>query len=212
MRPDAFIPILEENGLIVQVGEWVLREACEQAARWRTRSGRPWSISVNVSPRQLRDPGFLEQVRQALAAAALPPSALILEITEGVMVTEVKQTIDKLNTLRDLGVRMAVDDFGTGYSSLRYLQILPVNSVKLDRSFIAEIQDGPRQAALAEAIVKVGQALHLTVVAEGIETAEQLDCLRAMNCEYGQGYYFARPQDPATIDADLARPGVGVGG
>jgi EAL domain-containing protein (putative c-di-GMP-specific phosphodiesterase class I) len=143
MRPDAFIRILEENGLIVPVGRWVLREACEQTARWRTRSGRPWWISVNVSPRQLRDPGFLEQVRQALAAAALPPPALILEITEGVMVTDVKHTIDKLNTLKDLGVRMAVDDFGTGYSSLRYLQTLPGNSVKLDRSFIAEIQDGP---------------------------------------------------------------------
>jgi diguanylate cyclase (GGDEF)-like protein/PAS domain S-box-containing protein len=210
LPPDAFIPILEENGLIVPVGQWVLREACEQNARWRTRSGRPWSISVNVSPRQLRDPGFIEHVRQALAAAALPPSALILEITEGVMVTDVKHTIDKLNTLKDLGVRIAVDDFGTGYSSLRYLQTLPVNSVKLDRSFIAEIQNGPRQAALAEAIVKVGQALHLTVVAEGIETAEQLDCLRAMDCEYGQGFYFARPQDPATIDADLARLSIGV--
>jgi diguanylate cyclase (GGDEF)-like protein/PAS domain S-box-containing protein len=204
MQPDRFIPVLEESGLIVPVGQWVLRQACAQAARWQAQSQRALSISVNVSPRQLRHPDFTDHVVQALAEACLPPSSLVLEITEGVMVTDVEQTIDKLHTLEKLGVRIAVDDFGTGYSSLRYLQTLPVNSVKIDRSFVAQIQDGPQQAALAEAIVKVGQALHLTIVAEGIETAEQLDCLRRIGCEYGQGYYFAKPQDPAVIDASLA--------
>jgi EAL domain-containing protein (putative c-di-GMP-specific phosphodiesterase class I) len=121
------------------------------------------------------------------------------------MVTDTDQTIARLHAVTTLGVRMAVDDFGTGYSSLRYLQTLPVDSVKIDQSFIAQIQDSPEQATLAQAIVKVGHTLHLAVVAEGIETAQQADYLRAIGCQYGQGFYFAKPQDPASIEASLAR-------
>ena len=205
LGPDRFIPVLEESGLIVPVGNWVLRQACAQAASWQAQTGRALSVSVNVSPRQLQEPDFVEQVAQALTTAALPASSLVLEITEGVMVTDTDQTIARLHAVTTLGVRMAVDDFGTGYSSLRYLQTLPVDSVKIDQSFIAQIQDSPEQATLAQAIVKVGHTLHLAVVAEGIETAQQADYLRAIGCQYGQGFYFAKPQDPASIEASLAR-------
>jgi diguanylate cyclase (GGDEF)-like protein/PAS domain S-box-containing protein len=206
--PDRFVPVLEESGLIVPVGRWVLRQACAQAAAWQDQTGRPLSISVNISPRQLQQADFVDQVADALAATSLPPSSLILEITEGVMMADPDEVIRKLHVVKSLGVRMAVDDFGTGFSSLRYLQTLPVDSVKIDQSFIARIQDGPEQAALANAIVKVGQTLHLAVVAEGIETAQQVDHLRAIGCQYGQGYYFAKPQDPASIEASLTQASV----
>jgi diguanylate cyclase (GGDEF)-like protein/PAS domain S-box-containing protein len=205
LSPNRFVAVLEESGLIIRVGNWLLREACAQAAAWQAQTGRALSVSVNVSPRQLQEPDFVDQVAQALAAASLPASSLTLEITEGVMVTDTDQAIARLHAVTALGVRTAVDDFGTGYSSLRYLQTLPVHSVKIDRSFIAKIQDSPEQAALAQAIVKVGHTLHLAVVAEGIETAEQADYLRAIGCQYGQGYHFAEPQDPATIGANLTQ-------
>jgi diguanylate cyclase (GGDEF)-like protein/PAS domain S-box-containing protein len=205
LGPDLFVPVLEESGLIIAVGNWILRQACAQAAAWQAQTGRTVSVSVNVSPRQLQESDFVEQVAQALANAALPASSLVLEITEGVMVTDTDQAIARLHAVTALGVRTAVDDFGTGYSSLRYLQTLPVDFVKIDQSFIAKIQDSPEQAALAQAIVKVGHTLHLAVVAEGIETAEQADYLRAIGCQYGQGYHFAKPQDRASIEASLAQ-------
>jgi diguanylate cyclase (GGDEF)-like protein/PAS domain S-box-containing protein len=205
LGPDLFVPVLEESGLIIAVGNWILRQACAQAAAWQAQTGRAVSVSVNVSPRQLQESDFVEQVAQALANAALPASSLVLEITEGVMVTDTDQAIARLHDVTALGVRTAVDDFGTGYSSLRYLQTLPVDFVKIDQSFIAKIQDSPEQAALAQAIVKVGHTLHLAVIAEGIETAEQADYLRAIGCQYGQGYHFARPQDRASIEASLAQ-------
>jgi len=213
--PDKFIPALEECGLIEQVGEWVLRQACIQAANWQRLTGQTRTMSVNVSPRQLAATGFVEQVAAALQiAAGLPATCLTLEITEGVLVSDADQVIARLHALKDLGVRLAVDDFGTGYSSLRYLHILPVDSVKIDRSFIAKIQDGPREVALAEAIVQVGHALDLTVVAEGIETIEHVTLLRSLGCQYGQGYYYARPREPRLIteelrtEADLAAVGL----
>jgi EAL domain-containing protein (putative c-di-GMP-specific phosphodiesterase class I) len=205
LTPDRFVPMLEESGLIVPVGTWILREACTRAAAWQARTGRALSVSVNVSPRQLQQGDFVDQVDQALVGARLPASSLVLEITEGVMVADTDQAVTRLRALTDLGVRIAVDDFGTGYSSLRYLQTLPVASVKIDQSFIAEIQDAPEQAALAQAIVKVGQTLHLAVVAEGVETARQAHYLGAIGCEYGQGHHFARPQDQAAVEASLAR-------
>jgi EAL domain-containing protein (putative c-di-GMP-specific phosphodiesterase class I) len=205
LSPDRFVPMLEESGLIVPVGTWILREACARAAAWQARSGRALSVSVNVSPRQLQQADFVDQVDQALAGAHLPASSLILEITEGVMVTDTDQAVTRLRSVADLGVRIAVDDFGTGYSSLGYLQTLPVDSVKIDQSFIAEIQDAPEQAALAQAIVKVGHTLHLAVVAEGVETDRQAEYLGAIGCEYGQGHHFARPQDHAAVEASLAQ-------
>ncbi|HZC73489.1 MAG TPA: bifunctional diguanylate cyclase/phosphodiesterase [Jatrophihabitans sp.] len=203
LSPERFVPVLEESGLIVPVGNWILRTACAQAAAWQADTGQPLSMSVNVSPRQLQQSDFVDQVAEALLATSLPPSSLILEVTEGVVIVKPDQAIRTLLELKALGVRLAVDDFGTGYSSLRYLQTLPVDSVKIDRSFIAKIQDGPDEAALARAIVNVGHALHLTVIAEGIETSQQAELLHAIGCHYGQGYYFARPQDPADIEVSL---------
>ena len=197
--PDTFVPVLESCGLISQVGEWVLRQACEQAATWRSGTGEPVTVSVNVSPPQLNAPNFVDQVIGALRLASLPAGNLTIEITEGVMVADVEQVIAKLTMLRDLGIRMAIDDFGTGYSSLRYLQTLPVDIVKIDRSFIAKIQEGRERTALAGAIIQVGHALSLSVVAEGVETEEQAGLLRNIGCEYGQGYHFARPQPPERI-------------
>jgi len=206
MGPDRFIPVLESCGLISQVGEWVLRQACEQAATWRSGTGEAISVSVNVSPPQLNAPDFVDQVTRALVHTGLPPRRLTLEITEGVMVADVELVIAKLNSLRDLGIRMSIDDFGTGYSSLRYLQTLPVDIVKIDRSFIAKIQEGREQTALAGAIIQVGHALGLAIVAEGIETAEQARLLRTIGCEYGQGYHFARPQGPKAVAELLSSP------
>jgi diguanylate cyclase (GGDEF)-like protein/PAS domain S-box-containing protein len=204
LGPDRFIPVLESTGLITQVGEFVLRQACQQAAQWRIETGTAISVSVNVSPPQLNATTFVDQVTHALEHACLAPESLTLEITEGVMVANVEQVVAKLHALRELGVRMAIDDFGTGYSSLRYLQTLPVDTVKIDRSFIAKIQEGREQAALARAIVGVGHALNLAVVAEGVETAEQVRLLQTIGCEYGQGYHFARPQDPRTVSTMLS--------
>jgi diguanylate cyclase len=206
MGPDRFIPVLETTGMITQVGEFVLRQACRQAATWQRDTGNPLSISVNVSPPQLNAPGFVDQVAKALTDSDLPANSLTLEITEGVMLANVEEVVDKLQALRSQGVRLAIDDFGTGYSSLRYLQTLPVDTVKIDRSFIAKIQEGREQAALARAIVGVGHALNLAVVAEGVETAEQMRLLQTIGCEYGQGYHFARPQDPNTVTRMLAGP------
>jgi EAL domain-containing protein (putative c-di-GMP-specific phosphodiesterase class I) len=168
------------------------------------------SMSVNVSPRQLQEPDFVEQVGQALAAASLQSSSLVIEITEGVMLTDADEAIAKLHALKTLGVCIAVDDFGTGYSSLSYLQAMPVDTVKIDRSFIAPIHHGHEQSALARGIVKIGHELHLSVVGEGVETVEQVDHLRAVGCDYGQGYYFAKPQDPESIGATLLPASVGL--
>ena len=202
--PDRFIPLLEASGLIIPVGWWVLREACAQVAAWRARTGRPLTISVNVSPRQLYEADIADQVTAALAATGLPPDALVVEITEGVMIADTEGTIAKLHAVKALGVRVAVDDFGSGYSSLRYLHIFPVDILKIDQSFVATMHDGPEQSALARAIVMIGHALRLVVVAEGIETAEQLEQLRELGCQYGQGYHFARPEPPAAVEARLA--------
>jgi EAL domain-containing protein (putative c-di-GMP-specific phosphodiesterase class I) len=203
LGPDRFVPVLEESGLIIPVGDWILHQACAQAAAWQKYTGRALSISVNVSPRQLEEPEFVDRVGRALAAAELPVSGLILEITEGVMLTDTDHVMATLRAVTTLGVRMAVDDFGTGYSSLRYLQSLPIDSVKIDQSFVAKVHDDPEQATLAQAIVKVGQTLHLAVVAEGIETAEQARYLEAIGCQYGQGYYFGRPSDRASVEESL---------
>jgi diguanylate cyclase (GGDEF)-like protein/PAS domain S-box-containing protein len=201
--PEVFVPLLEEAGLIIALGEWVLRQACTQGAAWQDRFGRPFTMSVNVSPHQLRSPDFVHHVGRALAASDLPPSSLVIEITEGVLVSDVEQVIATLGQLKALGVRAAVDDFGTGYSSLRYLQRLPVDAIKIDRSFVATMEQGNEQAALVEAIVNVGRALHLSVVAEGVETVEQSERLQSLGCRLGQGYLFSAPTGIAGVEAQL---------
>ncbi len=198
--PAEFVPIAEESGLITAIGRWVLEEACRQAGTWQgAPNGRGFDLSVNLSGRQIEDPGVVDDVRRALEASGLPPQRLTLEITESVLMHDVDATIATLQRLRDLGVRLAIDDFGTGYSSLSYLRRLPVDILKIDRSFVAGVDDGPDEAALVKSIVSLGRSLRLETVAEGIEEPGQLAELRSLGTRLGQGYLFARPLDPEDI-------------
>jgi diguanylate cyclase (GGDEF)-like protein len=193
LPPVEFIPLAEESGLIVPLGEWVLRQATEAAARWaRLRPDAAPYMSVNVSARQFRSPSFVDQVRAALAEAGLPPQSLTLEITESLLVRD-GGVVQVLDTLRADGVRVAIDDFGTGFSSLSYLRKLPVDVLKLDKSFVDTLTSSQEQYAIIDAITKLAGTLHLDVVAEGIETTAQLDILVAMGCGFGQGYLLSRP-------------------
>lgn len=192
--PDRFIPAAEDSGLIVALGEWVLRQACADAAVWHRRWGT--TLTVNVSPRQFADPYFTAKALAALRDSGLPAGALTLEITEGVLVRaggEAQQALLHLSALRAEGVRVAIDDFGTGYSSLAYLRDLPIDVLKIDRSFMPADDADTQQAALVRAIVDLATGLGLTTVAEGVETAHHADLLRDLGCERGQGYHFARP-------------------
>ncbi|MEV8503628.1 EAL domain-containing protein [Actinoplanes sp. NPDC051475] len=206
LGPYHFIEMAEENGAIVGIGAWVLREALRQFAQWREES-RGLSlryVSVNVSARQFRQPGFVGQVREALTTAGAQPEWLLLEITESLVLRDAEQVWADLEELRALGVRIAIDDFGTGYSSLSYLRQIPVDVLKIDKSFIDDILAGSRQRALVDAIVTLARHLDLAVVAEGIEDEGQRAVLAAMGCPYGQGYLFSRPVWPAEIPATAA--------
>ncbi|GAA0806605.1 putative bifunctional diguanylate cyclase/phosphodiesterase [Spirilliplanes yamanashiensis] len=203
--PDAFIPAAEDSGLIVGIGAWVLRQACADAAPWHQRHGT--LLSVNVSPRQLREPDFAAMVRDALAASGLPPQALILEITENVLVDAGAPTelaLGHLNALRLAGVRVAVDDFGTGYSSLAYLRDLPIDHVKIDRSFMPDRATGDPRLPLVKAVIDLANGLELGTIAEGVETAEQAVLLRGLGCERAQGWHYARPAPAAEVARLLA--------
>jgi diguanylate cyclase (GGDEF)-like protein/PAS domain S-box-containing protein len=191
--PQQFIGIAEETGLIVPIGRWVLREACRQTRRLIDEYRRPIRVSVNVSARQLAQPGFAAEVREALADAGLAPVALELELTESALIEDLERTAAMLGELQALGVKLAVDDFGTGYSGLAYLRRLPIDVLKLDRSFV--LQDDGRISAFdfVKAFVDMAHALQMSVVAEGVETAEVLDFLRAASCDEAQGYLLGRP-------------------
>jgi diguanylate cyclase (GGDEF)-like protein len=204
--PDRFIPAAEDSGLIVAIGTWVLHEACRAAASWNGAV-----VSVNVSPRQLREPDFAAQVLDALRVSGLPPAALILEITEGVLVASgavTDRAIGHLSTLRERGVRVAIDDFGTGYSSLAYLRDLPIDHIKIDKSFMpAPGVPDPAARTLVKAIIDLAAGLGLGTIAEGVETLEQVELLRELGCERAQGFYFSRPVAEAEAAALLGRTG-----
>jgi PAS domain S-box/diguanylate cyclase (GGDEF) domain len=200
--PDDFIPMLEESGLIVDVGRWVLDEACRQAAAWKRR-GHNLTVSVNVSMRQLETPALVAHVRDALAAAELEPSSLLLEITETALMRDADATIARLTQLKTLGVLIAIDDFGTGYSSFGYLRQFPVDALKIDRSFITAMSESPESGVLIHTMVALGRALGLGTLAEGIEDCTQLEQLRNQGCERGQGFLISRPIDADAIEAML---------
>ncbi len=192
--PMQFIEIAEETGLIVPLGNWVLEQALDTILRWRERGGADaLYISVNVSARQFRTPGFIDKVVHELARRELPPSCLMLEITESLLLRDENNVIADLNTLREMGIRIAIDDFGTGYSSLSYLRQVPVDVLKIDKSFVDTVATSRQQHALVEGIVTLAHTLGLQVVVEGIEQAQERELLHAMGCEFGQGYLFARP-------------------
>ncbi|HEX2038101.1 MAG TPA: EAL domain-containing protein [Acidimicrobiales bacterium] len=205
--PIEFISIAEETGLIVPLGEWVLREACAQTRRWHLEHPKepPLKVSVNLSARQLQQEGLVRMVQDVLAETGLDPSTLTLEITESAVMNDHVTTIVRLNQLKALGVRIAVDDFGTGYSSLSYLRRFPIDVLKIDRTFVDGVADGPQKRALLRTIVDLGRTLNLETVAEGIELPEELQQLRSLDCELGQGYYFARPLDADGVEELLAR-------
>ncbi len=205
VAPDAFVPVLEETGLIAAVGRWVLDEACREAQLWRSR-GHHLAVAVNVSARQLEHPGLGEDVARALESSGLDPAALTLELTETVLARDPVSTSTRLAALRDLGVRIAVDDFGTGYSSLSYLRQFPVDALKIDRSFVSALGGSEEARALVRTLVRLGADLGLEVIAEGIEDDAQLELLRSEGCDTGQGYLLARPLAPGALAELLGAP------
>jgi diguanylate cyclase (GGDEF)-like protein/PAS domain S-box-containing protein len=202
--PDEFIPLAEETGFIVALGRHVLRAACREARGWADLpGGRPVGVSVNVSPRQLAEPGFVDEVTAALADAGLPATSLVLEITEHALMGDADAIAPGLHELRAAGVRIALDDFGTGYSSLAYLRHVPLDSIKVDRGFVGEL-DAAGDHPLVRSITGLGESLGLRVVAEGIEERHQLEALRALGCELGQGYLFSKPLPADQVAVTLA--------
>jgi diguanylate cyclase (GGDEF)-like protein len=204
VSPLDFIPIAEESGLIIDIGQWVLETSAAQVAVWR-RTFPDLLLNVNVSGHQLVHPRFADNVTRALAMSGLPSSAVTLELTESVLMSDPERGMASLVALRELGVQLSIDDFGTGYSSLAYLRELPVDELKIDRAFVARAELTTEDLALVRTIVELGNILGLRVVAEGIENAAQLDALRRLGCALGQGYHLCRPTDPEDLPAILAR-------
>jgi diguanylate cyclase (GGDEF)-like protein len=206
VAPASFIPLAEESRLIVPIGRWVLDEACRQAALWRA-AGLDLGISVNVSAYQLGRSEFAEDVHSALERSRIKPSSLTLEITETTLVRDVPAACERLEAVKALGVRVAIDDFGTGYASLSHLQRMPVDILKIDRSFVSALNDGPQSRELLAAILGVGQSLSLRVVAEGIEDASQRTTLEGMGCEMAQGFLLGHPGPASAIEGLFAHRG-----
>ena len=208
LPPAQFIPLAEDSGLIVPLGRWVLDEGLARAAEWQKvlRPGRGLTLGVNVSAHQLREEGWADEVAAALAATGLPGERLVLEITESALVEDTEVSMSRLSELRALGVRLAVDDFGTGYSSLAYLRRMPVDFLKIDKAFVDGVTGDAHESALARAVVKLADTLRLAAVAEGIEHRAQLDVLRSLGCEYGQGLFLAPPEPPERISERLLSP------
>jgi predicted signal transduction protein with EAL and GGDEF domain len=200
--PAEFIPLAEESGLIVTIGTYVLNEACQQLKRWQSEhpEEHPEYVSVNLSVRQFQREGHVvEEVRKALAGAGLDGSHLMLEITESVLMEDRQPIIRDLDAIRELGVRIAIDDFGTGYSALSYLREFPIDTVKMDRSFVQNLGKDAADSALVRSVVELGGALDMQIIAEGIELQGQLDSVTGLHCDIGQGYFFAPPLDAAAM-------------
>jgi predicted signal transduction protein with EAL and GGDEF domain len=206
LTPDRFIDDLESTGLIVQVGEWVLRTACTQARAWSDSLAIALDMHVNVSARQLSRTDFPHIVRRALEASQLDGNRLVLELTETSLVESNRAAGVRLRAVKRLGCRVALDDFGTGYSSLTHLRDFPIDMLKVDRSFISELSLDAVTPSLAGVLINLGASIGATVVAEGVETEEQLRALTAMRCPLYQGFYFSRPVDPDVLAALLLRP------
>jgi EAL domain-containing protein (putative c-di-GMP-specific phosphodiesterase class I) len=205
--PALFIPVAEDSGLILPIGNWVLRQACEQARAW-VDAGLPMAtIAVNVSAVEFRNDHFLEGLFAILAETALDPSSLELELTESVLMKNAESAAAILKTLRQNGVQVAIDDFGTGYSSLSYLRKFPIDALKIDQSFVRLITAAGDDTSIVTAVIGMAQSLKLRVVAEGVETGEESAFLRAHQCDEAQGYYFSRPVPPQQFEK-LLRTGI----
>jgi diguanylate cyclase (GGDEF)-like protein len=193
ISPAEFIPVAEETGMIVAIGRWVLREACRQNAAWQRAGLRPLRVAVNLSARQFRSDSLLDEIERALAETTLPASSLELEITESMVMEDPERVIGLLDKMRSRGIHLSLDDFGTGHSSLAYLKRFPIDCVKIDRTFIKDMPENTDDVAIARTIVAMAKSLGLATVAEGVETAEQFELLKAMGCDQVQGYFFSRP-------------------
>jgi diguanylate cyclase (GGDEF)-like protein/PAS domain S-box-containing protein len=207
LLPQHFVPLAEETGLIVRMGRWVLREACRQMQVWRAAFPEaPLTVSVNISGRQLHELDLVAETREALAETGVASGAVVLEITESVLMQQTDAVLQQLKALKALGVQLAIDDFGTGYSSLSYLQRFPIDVIKIARPFVEDVTAGVDKSALARAIIGLGDTLRLRTIAEGVETQEQCAALRFLGCASGQGYYFAPPLPPNEVARLLAEP------
>jgi EAL domain-containing protein (putative c-di-GMP-specific phosphodiesterase class I) len=202
--PDRFIPIAEYSGLIIEIGAWVLREACAELVRLRTAGHLDFTMSVNVSQVQFRHPHFLDVLRDALAATGAPPDRVELEITESMAMEEPELLIERLGEIKRTGVSIAIDDFGTGFSSLSYLQRLQVDRLKIDRAFVSEITGAARGSSIAEMVVELGRNLGLDIIAEGVEDERQAQILQSIGCPLAQGFLFSRPLAPDALREWLA--------
>jgi len=194
--PSDFIPVAEDSGLIVPLSKWVLREACRQTCAWQAEGLPPVRMSVNISATEFRQKGFLDGISAVLLETGMNPGLLEMEITEGVLMHNADSTIQTLQAIKDMGIHLAIDDFGTGYSSLSYLRRFPIDVLKIDQSFIRGLSTDSNDAALVKAIIGLGRSLKLNIIAEGIETLEQLEFLKAHHCEEGQGYFFSKAVEP----------------
>jgi diguanylate cyclase (GGDEF)-like protein/PAS domain S-box-containing protein len=207
LQPAQFIALAEESGAIIELGRWVLEQACKQARAWQNAfpDAGAWTMSINVSVKQLQHPAFVDEVAITLAETGMPAHRLILEITETMMMMDLPLMMTRLRELKDLGVQLAIDDFGTGYSSLSYLQDSPFDLLKIDKSFIDNVADTERQKEVTRAIIELGKTLDLGLVAEGIERTEQLSHLRTLDCDLGQGFLFSQPLESAQIEELLGK-------
>ena len=201
VAPMEFIPLAEENGLIVPIGRWAIQVACHQVRRWQdeVQTDEPIALNVNLSARQIRHPNIVRDVADALDESGLLPSRLILEITESVLMVDTAATLNRLFELKELGVRLAIDDFGTGYSSFAYLRRFPIDILKIDKSFVDGVATEPTASALVDAMIRIGKTLRMETVAEGVELLEQADRLRSLQCDVAQGYLFSRPLPPECV-------------
>jgi EAL domain-containing protein (putative c-di-GMP-specific phosphodiesterase class I) len=199
--PGEFIPVAEQSGLVVALGNWMLGEACRQAVAWRDEV----RVSVNVSGRQIAEGSLVAAVGRALGESGLEPDRLQLELTETVLMDNIDGHIDLMRELKDLGVTLALDDFGKGYSSLSYLHRFPVDRIKIDRAVVGGLPESRASLGVVSAVVSFARALDMQVVAEGVETQEHVDALRGLGCEYAQGFFFHRPVPPGQLGALLGR-------
>jgi diguanylate cyclase (GGDEF)-like protein len=204
VSPGQFIPLAEETGLIVPIGRWVLKEACAQNMAWQRRGLRPVTMAVNLSPRQFADANLLHDVDEALLASGMSPVLLQLEVTESMVMRNVSRAIKVLDAIQGRGIRLAIDDFGTGYSSMSLMKQFPIDTIKIDRSFVRDLPNDSEDQAIAQAIISMGKALGMTIIAEGVETVEQETFLRNHACDEMQGFLFSKPLPPKQM-ADLLR-------
>lgn len=202
--PGDFIPVLKELGLVVDVGDWVISEACRQLKTWHQNKVRVPKVSVNISARQFSDGQLGTRIATILKDTGLPPACLELELTESILMREVNEALHILDSLKNLGLSIAVDDFGTGYSSLNYLKQFPIDVLKIDRTFVDGLPSGEQDAQIARAIIAMAHSLNLAVIAEGVETHEQLDFLREHGCDEVQGYLFGRPMPANRFEAQFS--------